>query len=215
MPDCQAPGCTKPDMLKRSSPSLRASCAFVLVQSAAVDCYMRSRQQCPRCAAVMRPNCVVVFCLLLESKETLASSARGTDCRCCCSGGGENSPATHLLLLHQQLWIYWLLGPLFLPKPTTAQNRKTTMRFVSYAPTMWVLNIMQPHAHPAAALILALHLIASHCASVPAARDSPTFTKRRLYLIRFIARPVGFFFFSCLGTLGVWPRTLPARARDP
>jgi hypothetical protein len=36
-----------------------------------------------------------------------------------------------------------------------------------------------------------------------------------LYLIRFIARPVGFFFFSCLGTLGVWPRTLPARAREP
>jgi hypothetical protein len=35
----------------------------------------------------------------------------------------ENSPATHLLLLHQQLWIYWLLGPLFLPKPTTAHHR--------------------------------------------------------------------------------------------
>ena len=30
-----------------------------------------------------------------------------------------------------------------------------------------------------------------------------------------MARPLGFFFFSCLGTLGVWPRTLPARAREP
>lgn len=44
---------------------------------------------------------------------------------------------------------------------------------------------------------------------------SPTLTKRRLYFMRFIARPFGCFFFSCLGTLGVWPRTLPARARDP
>jgi hypothetical protein len=26
---------------------------------------------------------------------------------------------------------------------------------------------------------------------------------------------LGFFFLSCLATLGVWPRTLPARAREP
>jgi hypothetical protein len=45
--------------------------------------------------------------------------------------------------------------------------------------------------------------------------DSPTFTKRRLYFMRFMARPRGFFFFSCFGTLGVWPRTLPARASEP
>jgi hypothetical protein len=45
--------------------------------------------------------------------------------------------------------------------------------------------------------------------------NSPTLTNRLLYLIRFMARPVGFFFFSCFGTLGVWPRTLPARASDP
>jgi hypothetical protein len=44
---------------------------------------------------------------------------------------------------------------------------------------------------------------------------SPTLTKRLLYLMRFRARPLGFFFLSCLGTLGVWPRTLPARAREP
>ena len=43
----------------------------------------------------------------------------------------------------------------------------------------------------------------------------PTFTKRRTYLARLAARPVGSFFFSCLGTLGVCPRTLPARAREP
>jgi hypothetical protein len=36
-----------------------------------------------------------------------------------------------------------------------------------------------------------------------------------LYFMRLQARPVGFFFFSCLGTLGVWPRTLPARASEP
>jgi hypothetical protein len=47
------------------------------------------------------------------------------------------------------------------------------------------------------------------------AGHAPTFTKRRLYLRRLQARPVGFFFLSCLGTLGVWPRTLPARAREP
>ena len=45
--------------------------------------------------------------------------------------------------------------------------------------------------------------------------DSPTLTKRRLYFMRLHARPVGFFFFSCGGTLGVWPRTLPARASEP
>jgi len=42
-----------------------------------------------------------------------------------------------------------------------------------------------------------------------------TFTKRRLYRIRFFARPLGVFFFSCLSTLGVCDLTLPARARDP
>jgi hypothetical protein len=40
-------------------------------------------------------------------------------------------------------------------------------------------------------------------------------TKRRLYCMRLWARPVGFFFLSCLATLGVWPRTFPARAKDP
>jgi hypothetical protein len=40
-------------------------------------------------------------------------------------------------------------------------------------------------------------------------------TKRRLYCILLCARPRGFFFLSCAATLGVWPRTLPARARDP
>ena len=51
---------------------------------------------------------------------------------------------------------HWLLGPRFLPKPTT------------------------------------------------------TFTKRRLYLMRLSARPLGVFFLSCLGTLGVWPLTCSA-----
>eukprot|EP00955_Chlamydomonas_euryale_P097141 365053-Chlamydomonas_euryale.AAC.25 len=46
-------------------------------------------------------------------------------------------------------------------------------------------------------------------------QNSPTLTNRLVYLMRFMARPVGFFFFSCGGTLGVWPRTLPARAREP
>ncbi len=43
----------------------------------------------------------------------------------------------------------------------------------------------------------------------------PAVTKRRLYCMRLWARPVGFFFLSCLATLGVWPRTFPARAKDP
>ena len=42
-----------------------------------------------------------------------------------------------------------------------------------------------------------------------------TLTNRRLYCMRRLARPVFFFFFSCFSTLGVWPRTLPARANDP
>mmetsp|Transcript_529 Transcript_529/g.1022 ORF Transcript_529/g.1022 Transcript_529/m.1022 type:complete len:207 (+) Transcript_529:251-871(+) len=42
-----------------------------------------------------------------------------------------------------------------------------------------------------------------------------TLTKRRLYLMRWNARPLGCFFFSCLATLGVWPRTFPARAKEP
>lgn len=45
--------------------------------------------------------------------------------------------------------------------------------------------------------------------------SSPTLTKRLLYFRRLPARPQGFLLFSCLGTLGVWPRTLPARAREP
>lgn len=44
---------------------------------------------------------------------------------------------------------------------------------------------------------------------------SPTLTKRRLYLRRLLALPVGFLGLSCLGTLGHCPRTLPARAREP
>lgn len=40
-------------------------------------------------------------------------------------------------------------------------------------------------------------------------------TYRLTYCALFFARPVGFFFFSCLSTLGHWPLTLPARARDP
>ena len=42
-----------------------------------------------------------------------------------------------------------------------------------------------------------------------------TLTNRLLYCSRFLARPVSCFFFSCLATLGVWPRTLPARASEP
>jgi len=40
-------------------------------------------------------------------------------------------------------------------------------------------------------------------------------THRRLYRMRFLARPLGVFFFSCLSTFGVCDLTLPARARDP
>jgi hypothetical protein len=36
-----------------------------------------------------------------------------------------------------------------------------------------------------------------------------------LYCKRLWARPRGFFFLSCFATLGVCPRTLPARASDP
>ena len=43
----------------------------------------------------------------------------------------------------------------------------------------------------------------------------PAVTNRRLYCMRLWARPRGFFFLSCLATLGVWPLTLPARAKDP
>lgn len=42
-----------------------------------------------------------------------------------------------------------------------------------------------------------------------------TLTKRRVYVIRFLARPLGVFFFSCGSTFGVWDFTLPARAREP
>jgi len=45
--------------------------------------------------------------------------------------------------------------------------------------------------------------------------NSPTFTNLLLYLIRFIARPLGCFFLSCFCTFGVCPRTFPARAKDP
>ena len=41
------------------------------------------------------------------------------------------------------------------------------------------------------------------------------FTNRRLYCSLFLARPVVCFFFSPFCTLGVWPRTLPARASEP
>ncbi|KAL7529365.1 hypothetical protein ACHAWF_002954 [Thalassiosira exigua] len=42
-----------------------------------------------------------------------------------------------------------------------------------------------------------------------------TLTYRRLYCMRFFARPRGCFFFSWASTFGVWPFTLPARASDP
>ena len=47
------------------------------------------------------------------------------------------------------------------------------------------------------------------------AKGAPTFTNRRLYLMRCAALPFGFFFLSAFATFGVWPRTLPARAKDP
>ena len=46
-------------------------------------------------------------------------------------------------------------------------------------------------------------------------RNWPAVTKRRLYCMRLWARPLGFFFLSCLATFGVWPLTFPARASDP
>merc|ERR1719354_1397703 len=45
--------------------------------------------------------------------------------------------------------------------------------------------------------------------------DSTTLTNLLLYWILLLARPVFFFFFSTASTLGVWPLTLPARAREP
>lgn len=51
----------------------------------------------------------------------------------------------------------------------------------------------------------------------PRRRPKPctTLTKRRLYWMRRLARPVFFFFFSCFSTFGVCPLTLPARANEP
>ena len=43
----------------------------------------------------------------------------------------------------------------------------------------------------------------------------PTLTNLLLYLMRFMARPLGCFFLSCFCTFGVCPRTFPARAKDP
>ena len=50
---------------------------------------------------------------------------------------------------------------------------------------------------------------ATHEPTQPQARPvaSPTFTNLRLYLILFMARPLGCFFLSCFWTLGVWPLT--------
>merc|ERR1719354_1285305 len=45
--------------------------------------------------------------------------------------------------------------------------------------------------------------------------DSTTLTNLLLYWILLLARPVFFFFFSPASTLGVWPLTFPARAREP
>merc|ERR1719461_2276356 len=42
-----------------------------------------------------------------------------------------------------------------------------------------------------------------------------TLTNLLLYWMRLLARPVFFFFFSWASTLGVCPRTLPARAKEP
>jgi hypothetical protein len=60
-------------------------------------------------------------------------------------------------------------------------------------------------------------ILPSGCVLGPFFLPTPTttFTKRRLYCSRFFARPVSCFFFSCFATLGVCPRTLPARAREP
>lgn len=46
-------------------------------------------------------------------------------------------------------------------------------------------------------------------------KDATTLTKRRLYWILRLARPVFDFLFSFFSTLGVWPLTLPARDKDP
>lgn len=60
-------------------------------------------------------------------------------------------------------------------------------------------------------------IIYAELAFGPRRRPKPctTFTKRRLYWMRRLARPVFFFFFSCFSTLGVWPFTFPARAKEP
>ncbi len=50
---------------------------------------------------------------------------------------------------------------------------------------------------------------------LPHNNHAPTFTKRRLYLRRWNARPLGTFFFSAGATFGVCERTLPARAKEP
>lgn len=42
-----------------------------------------------------------------------------------------------------------------------------------------------------------------------------TLTNRRVYVILFLARPFGVFFFSCFSTFGVAALTLPARASEP
>lgn len=164
---------------------------------------------------------------------------------------------------------YWLLGPRFLPRPTTAARhtgaaRQGSSHMATSAPSTTLSQRMsQPSGcwpdvcggpakrgqHPKQQPACGAHdpstqavrsreggrrmwrlpgccckilCAASQCVPVgappdPCARPShaPTLTKRRVYLMRFMARPVGFFFFSCLGTLGHWPRTLPARARDP
>merc|ERR1719495_1223507 len=44
---------------------------------------------------------------------------------------------------------------------------------------------------------------------------STTLTNLLTYWILLLARPVFFFFFSPASTLGVWPRTFPALAKDP
>lgn len=46
-------------------------------------------------------------------------------------------------------------------------------------------------------------------------KSVPAVTNLRLYCMRLCARPLGFFFLSCLATLGVCPLTLPARASEP
>ena len=73
-----------------------------------------------------------------------------------------------------------------------------------------VLGAGQPAAEPQA------HCAEGSChATVHGLGGAPTFTNRRLYLMRCAARPFGFFFLSAFATLGVCPLTLPARAKDP